>query len=224
MPALPPVAQVLKFVWHWTVDGDPLAQTIGHWHYSGGPPTPTDCNVMGSNATSLSDSVFAAVCHNTVGVAKCQVTDLTSPTSAQGEGGSPWLGTESGSLLPPAASAIANYTIARRYRGGKPRNYFPLGVSGDLASTGLWSGTAITNFETAIVNFLAAMLTGVASGCTIDRHVNVSYFHGSTVVISPTTGRARNVPTLRGTPVVDTITGSSVASFVGSQRRRNRDA
>jgi hypothetical protein len=51
--------------------------------------------------------------------------------------------------------------------------------------------------------------------------VNVSYYNGFTVVTNPTTGRARNVPTLRGTPVVDTVTGIVARVQVGSQRRRN---
>lgn len=223
MPALPPVPQVLKFNFHWTVDGDPLAQTIMYYHYTGGPPNAANCAAMGAQAVADGASQLASVCHTTVGMNKCVVTDLSSPTSAQGEGGSPWLGTEAGSLLPPGAAAVASYLIARRYRGGKPRNYFPFGVSGDLDSTGLWSGAAITAFETALDNFLGTMLAS-GIGCTLDRHVNVSYFHGFTVVTSPTTGRARNVPTLRPSPLVDTITGSTIPQFVGSQRRRNRDA
>ena len=223
MPALPDVPQVLKIQLHWTVEGDPLAMTVMHYHYTGGPPSPANCATMGGNFVSNAASAFSSIVHTAVGITKAMVTDLSSPTASQGEGGSPWGGSQGGSALPPGAAAVANYLIARRYRGGKPRNYFPLGGATDLDTTGLWLAASVTAWEAALVSFLTSNLSAGA-GCTLDRHVNVSYYHGSTVVTNPITGRARNVPTLRPSPLVDTINGSSIAPFVGSQRRRNRDA
>jgi hypothetical protein len=47
----------------------------------------------------------------------------------------------------------------------------------------------------------------------------VSWFSGNTVFIT-STGRGRNIPTKRVTPLVDVIVNSTVATKVGSQRKR----
>jgi hypothetical protein len=68
--------------------------------------------------------------------------------------------------------------------------------------------------------FFAALEAAVWSGASSLAQVNVSYYKGFTVVTSPTTGRARNVPTLRSAPVVDAVTAQAVRTSIGTQRRR----
>lgn len=223
MPALPVVPQVLKFRINWGVDGDTLAETIHYFHYTGGPPSPANCATMAATAVSAGDSQFAAYCATTTGMNNCEVTDLTSATSSQGVGGSPWVGTEGSERLSPGTAVLVNHLISRRYRGGKPRSYLPLGTASDVDTTGLWKSASAGNFETQWGAWVAAIKAGGA-GCVIDNIVNVSYYHGFTVVTSPTTGRSRNVPTLRAAPLVDVINGHTVPLQIASQRRRNRDA
>jgi hypothetical protein len=51
-------------------------------------------------------------------------------------------------------------------------------------------------------------------------HVSLSYFSGFTVITSPTTGRARNVPTVRSSPLIDPVVTLKTQTSIGTQRRR----
>lgn len=223
MPALPNVPGVLKLNIHWGVEADTRAQTVHHLSYTGGPPSAAQCATMAASAVSTGATNMQTAVGLHSGMTNCEVTDLTSSTSGQGTGGSGWAGTRTGGQLAPGTAALANYTISRRYRGGKPRSYLPFGTATDVDVTGLWLAASTTAFHTALANWFAALI-GIGAGCTIQNVVNVSYYHGSNVVISPTTGRAKNVPILRGTPLVDIISASSFPTRIGSQRRRNKDA
>jgi hypothetical protein len=118
-------------------------------------------------------------------------------------------------------AVLVNYLISRRYRGGKPRAYLPWGDAGQLTSRQSWSGTFVTAVDSAFSTFYAAVIGLSAGSTTITDHVNVSYYDGFTVVTDPVTHRARNVPTLRGTPIVDVILSFAANPRPGSQRRRN---
>jgi hypothetical protein len=224
MPALPNVANVLRVNLHWTVDADTMGQTVHYFRYSGGAPSGADCASLAITTTAIASAAFQALCNTHVGVNATTVTDLTSSSGGQGEGGTPWVGTRSGGQLSPGTAAVVRHSIARRYRGGKPRSYLPTGTSTDVATTGLWATAFQTAMDTGWGTFTGDMSTISAGSTNVGAIVNISYYHGFTVVISPTTGRSRNVPTLRAVPLVDTITAHSTAIAIGSQRRRNRDA
>lgn len=224
MTPLPPAPQVIKFQAVWAVDGDPMAMTVHYFKYTGSAPAPSDCSTFASTFVSTAESDFASLCSAHTGMNSCICTDLTSDTSAQAEAGTPWLGTRSGGLLSPGTATVVSHSIARRYRGGHPRTYLPCGTSTDVQTTGLW-GTSFTDaVDAAWGSFVGSVSAFSSSGCNIEEIVNVSYYHGSTVVISPTTGRARNVPTKRSTPQIDPITGHTTLVKIGSQRRRNKNA
>jgi hypothetical protein len=224
MPALPDVPNVFRLNLDWTVDADTMGQTVHYFRYSGTAPNAATCNAIAIAATAYAESAFQSMCNTHVGVSGATVTDLSSSSGGQASGGTPWLGTRSGGQLSPGTAAIVSHFISRRYRGGKPRSYFPCGTSTDVATTGLWSSGFKTAMDTAFGTFHDDMVATSSGGTIVGALVNVSYYKGFTVVTSPTTGRSRNVPTLRGTPVVDTINDSDTKIMMGSQRRRNRDA
>jgi hypothetical protein len=223
MGELPAVPNVLKVNAHWGIEGDLLGQTIHYFRYTGGPPSPANCATMADAFVTDFAIEFAALCSNFVGMLEAVVTDLSSDTASQGAGGTPWVGTRGTELTPPGAAVVVAHTIGRRYRGGKPRTYLPAGVSSDIATTGLWTTGFVAAVDAAWGAAIAGFLTAGA-GCTLDNIVNVSYYKGFTVVTSPTTGRSRNVPTKRASPVVDNILGHITNRQIGSQRRRNKDA
>lgn len=222
MPAMQPVPEVLKFRIVWTVDGDPAAMTGHYFKYSGGPPSGTDCATMGSAAVSAGHTRFGPYALDTVGMAECEVTDLTSPTSAQGTGGTAWAGSQT-SMTPPGAAVLVNHAIARRYRGGKPRTYLPLGYSEVITSDGFWSNALVSGVDTAWGEWVADVIAA-SSGCSLTNIVNVSYFDGFTNVPYGSPTKYRRVPTPRIPPVVDVITAHTTSKVIASQRRRNRDA
>jgi hypothetical protein len=151
-----------------------------------------------------------------------QITDLSSPSAGVGEWAGSHAGTRSGSILPVGVCVVLNKEIARRYRGGKPRQYLPYGTDSDLSGASRFTSAFTSDLVTAWDGFQGT-LSGTAVGpATITNEVNVSYYDGFTVVTNPSTGRARNKPTLRATPLVDSVLEYSASEVPGSQRRRNR--
>lgn len=129
-------------------------------------------------------------------------------------------GTRAGGFLPANVCVLANYRIARRYRGGKPRTYFPLGTQTDLQDSQLWQGSSLTNFQTAIGTAISNSVTATGGAITLTGHVNVSYYSGSTWVAVGTGGRTKRVATRRTTPLVDPVLAMNVSPKPASQRRR----
>jgi hypothetical protein len=116
---------------------------------------------------------------------------------------------------------MIQFNIARRYRGGKPKIFLPAGVAADISNTNTWGSTFLATANTDWAAFAAAVLAAGWTGAGTLTHVNVSYYTGFTVVTNPVTHRARNVPTLRGAPVVDTVISYAAEVDIASQRRRN---
>jgi hypothetical protein len=102
---------------------------------------------------------------------------------------------------------IFNMHISRRYRGGKPRVYFPLGSATDMADPQHWTAAFLTsagNAFNAVNNALQAFTSPTINTPAL---ANVSYYSGGS---------------LRSAPVVDLVSTTSANSIPGSQRRRIR--
>lgn len=222
MPALPPVANTLKIKIGWTIGSDINAVTILHARYSGGPPSATDAVNL---ATSIHGFV-AARFRPLVGVhndlASVEVTDLSSSSGAQGIFNTTLAGTRAGGDLGAATAALTSWIILRRYRGGKPRSYWPFGVTTDLTSPTQWTGAFTTAMQTAVQLFYNDMLTATSGTTAITALVNVSYYSGFTAVQNVITGRWRNVPKVRtGAIPTDILVSFTSPTKLASQRRRN---
>lgn len=221
MPALPAVPSVVKVTTPYALEGDPTALCRFFVHYSGTAPTAAELATF-ADAVSTAWNGNLAAFHNlnvTEGPVNCE--DLTSATGAVGFGAATHPGTRVGAPIAAGSATMVQFGIARRYRGGKPKMFLPAGVAGDLTNSATWGAVYLANITAAFNAFIAAVLAAGWAGAGTLTHVNVSYFQGFTVVVNPITHRARNVPTLRGAPVVDTVVGYSVEQGVASQRRRN---
>ena len=149
------------------------------------------------------------------------IQDLSSASGGEGASGTGSVGTRGSGELPVGVCVLVNYAIQRRYRGGKPRSYFPFGIQSDLLDGSSWSGAAIAAFHAGVQGFITGMIGQVAGSTTISDLVNVSYYDGVITTTPPWRGPGFKYPrALRAVPVVDTITSSAVAAKPGSQRRR----
>lgn len=218
MPALPDVPNVLKAQLQWSVSGDIDIATGLFFSYSGTAPN-------NANALSLAATIYAAYAANNAlwdgdtSITGVKVTDLSSSSGGVGEHAA----STAGGLTEPLSGAtclLVNYQIARRYRGGRPRSYLPWGDATKLGNRQTWDASFITAATSAITDSNASIIGASAGGTTITNHVNVSYYEGFTLVTSPTTGRGRNVPNLRSSPLVDTVSGFACSTRVANQRRR----
>lgn len=221
VPPLPSVPNVLKARLLWSDQLDVDVSSTLYFRYTGAAPSAGDCATFASDI----DAAMGAAKNlwdDTVQLTGCTVTDLSSDTGGEGSVSGTIPGPTSLGLLSGGTCLLMNYTISRRYRGGKPRNYFPWGGGESLASRQGWSASFLASCNSEWATFTAAVI-GLSSGTTtIAAHTNVSYYAGTKVVISPTTGRARNVPILRATPLASDIVSASAAVRPGTQRRRNR--
>lgn len=222
MPALPVAPQVLRIALQFQTTGDLVAGSRFYYSYSGGPPTAANCNSIGSGVEAAWSADLNQYMSNDYDLVKVTVTDLTSDTSADGV----WSGSLNGtsSHPPPAidAATLMNSVIARRYRGGKPRIYLPIGTIDHLTTSPVeWDPSYVTAVNSSWAAFNTALLALTGIGCTLTNHVNVSFYKGFASVQNPVTKRWQNIPTPRtGDAVVDDISSTSANPTVGVQRRR----
>lgn len=220
MPALPSPGAVIKLTVDWGVEADSLAQTVHYFSYSGGAPSAGTLSAIATDAVLNGATEFQPLANDSVGMLGATARDLSSAMGAEATAGTPWVGTRGTALTPPGAAIVVSHSISRHYRGGHPRSYLPLGVAGDIALTGLWASAFVTAVDTAWGAWIASLLG--THGLT--QLVNVSYYGPPNRTITSSTGRVRTVSTVRGTPIVDNVTGHVARKQIGSQRRRNRDA
>jgi hypothetical protein len=220
MPPLPDAPKVLRVALQFAYGVKTDVITRFFLQYTGSAPTDAQLNTYAGSINGEYSADLAGQCGAQCTLSSIEIIDLTSPTSAIGTDSTIVAGTRAGTELSANDCAIGSYQINRRYRGGHPRGYWPFGVEGDLGDPQHWNPSFVTEFTGALRAFFAAILGDAPAGMGMVSHVNVSYFAGFTVVTSPITGRARNVPTLRGAPVVDQVLSIEGRELVGTQRRR----
>jgi hypothetical protein len=188
--------------------------------YHGSPPNQSVVDSIASGIASAWNSNLAAMTATTDTLDFVEVQDLSSDTGLVGTAAPADAGTRTGTALPASVAANIQHIIGRHYRGGKPKTFLRSGVIGDLhaTSTNDWSAAFISDLKTAWQAFIGEVL-GI-SGANLSNIVNISYYNGFTSVLNPVTGRTRDVPKLRDTPIVDTVTDALVHAKLGSQRRR----
>lgn len=218
MPALPAVPNVLRADVNWTISSDTNAMTRLFFSYAGAAPNSAACQAF---ALTIGDAfqTYTEYIDVDTTLVGATVTDLSSDTGSTGTHDLNTGGTRAGPIS-GASAVLVNYQIDRRYRGGKPRSYLPWGAAGDIGNRQTWAAVFISEVNTALADVFAHIIGATSGGTTIQQHVNVSYYHGFTVVTNPISGRARNVPTLRSSPRVDTIVSFAVSTRIANQRRR----
>ena len=218
MPALPSIPNALKISLLWSISSDVNARTGLFFAYSGSAPNNAACNAFAS-AAFAAWGAFGQDWDVDTSLTGVECVDLSSASGGVGIHSA----SVPGNLNAPisgASSLLVNYQIARRYRGGRPRSYLPWGDQTKVGNRQTWDATWVSTVTTHVEDAIAGIVGQTSGGTTITNHVNVSYYDGFTVVTSPTTGRARNVPKLRTTPLVDAIVGLSLSTRIANQRRR----
>ena len=219
MPALPAVPNVLRLDHYFHIAEDLTAKTRKFWKYLGGPPTNAELATMATAVRTAFASDMASLLSSFWELSEIVVTDLSSSTAAQGSDSTAVPGTRSGSSNSASVCLLESLKIGRRYRGGHPRNYWPFGVNGDFATAQTWLPAFITACDTGFTSFHSAIDSAIGAWGTSEGQVNVSYYSGFTTHTG-TTGRVRNVSTVRLAPLVDAATGVIFQVGIASQRKR----
>jgi hypothetical protein len=185
-----------------------------------GTPTQAQMTQLASNVNTEWQSKLQTLAPGTVTLSEVVCTDLASGAGLVGvqlPSGS--TGSRTGATLTGETALVANFKIGARYRGGKPRNYLPLGVAADLADPQTWTNAFLSSANTNVPNFYTG-IAALSSQPTITGHVAVSYYLGGTWIQHQPSGAYKFHPTLRATPVVYPVVGYTVRVRPGSQRRR----
>jgi hypothetical protein len=220
VPALPVVPNVVRVDVLFTVGSDLNAMDRLHVEYTGGAPSSADCVALAAALYIIFAAELCPYMNANNYLTGVRVTDLSSATGGQGEHIQSTIGAEAPDDIGANSTALVSMRIARRYRGGKPRTYFPLGGFAEMLSPQKWLTTFVTAVQ-ASMDAIRADIAVTTHGTTILTTLcSVSYYHGFTVVTNPITGRARNVPTVRAVPLVDTCIGWIMEQTIASQRRR----
>lgn len=205
MPRNPIVPMVVKVEFLWSQSGVPAANVL-HAQYTGGPPAAADLEAIANliAAAFWQDPIIADYPTTTtfVGV---RLTDLNSDTGAEGEHAVGAPGDAVDGPLSAQACLMVNLDIARRYRGGHPRVYFPPCALGALATPNTWDSGVVSDFNGAMVLLNAAFNAAGSGGTTLSGWVCPSF----------RTGNAWRVDNL-----VEPVAGWSVNGAVKTQRRR----
>jgi hypothetical protein len=211
---------VVRASWEVTDESGIPAGSRIYLSYHGTPPTQAIVDAMATDIAAAWNTNLAPMVATTDTLTLVQVQDLSSDTGLVGEASVTDAGTRSGTAMPASVAANIQHVIGRHYRGGKPKTFLRSGVVGDLhsSSTNTWSDAFIAALKTAWQAYITEILG--SAGNNFSNIVNVSYYSGFTSVLNPVTGRTRDVPKQRDTPVVDVVTDAIVHARLGSQRRR----
>lgn len=203
--ALPLVPNVCKCTINWTV-GSKAAANILHFNNSpfGSPPLA----YVEALATALDGAIAAngALWGTSVTYEYVEVIDLSSDTGFSAEGGTTTVGTREGDALPANVAVLASYYVARRYRGGHPRTYFPWFTIADVLTPQTWVTDSLAEADSAFDDIRSAALAASGGGYTTPNQVQVSYILADAYRIDP---------------LVDAIDFTQCDTNIASQRRRD---
>lgn len=221
MPPLPAQPNVLQVKHLFSVGSDLSVSSRLFYVYSGTAPSDATCvAIAGLIYTSVVTNLIPLMCSDNAAIG-VSVQDLSSSVGGFGEHVANTAGTRTGIPLPASTCVLMNISIARRYRGGKPRVYWPLGVASDLVSPNQWASTPIASFHSGTSQVIDDTLAISTAGLTMQNMVNISYYQGFTAVLNPITGRTRDVPKVRTAAITpDAFIGTAISAKPGNQRRR----
>jgi hypothetical protein len=207
----------VRCIWN---EGDPGEGGIRFYlSYSGSAPTGANCTTLASDISTAWATNFNGLVPDDIALNEIDVLDIATDSGLSGQWNGSAQGTRGAAGPPYQVAMNVEYGIARRYRGGKPRSYFPFGVAGDYATDSTWSSSLVTAVNSGVTAFYAAIAALSIGAMGTLAHVNLSYYKGFTNVTNPS-GRERAVPTYRSSALLDTVTGYSAKTVMGSQKRR----
>lgn len=187
--------------------------------YSGTAPSAATCATIATDIANLWVTDIAPLLPTDVILTEVDVLDITTASGASGTALVSHAGTRAGTGLPYQVAATVQDQIARRYRGGKPRTYFPAGVEADLLDQSHWLSAFLTSMNAGVLAFHTGIAALSVSGTTVGAHVNLSYYSGFTNITN-SSGRTKAVPKYKATATHDVVTGYVTAARLSSQKRR----
>lgn len=187
--------------------------------YGGSAPTGANCATLASDIAAAWASHIAGTVTTDWVLTEVDVLDIATDTGLSGQ----WTGSNgggnAGAPLTSQTALNVEFNINRRYRGGKPRMFWPPASHAELEDAGHWGAGVISGFTTAVGAFFTEVEALSIGAMGSLQHVNLSYYKGFDNITN-SSGRERAVPRYRATALHDNVSGYATKKLVGSQRRR----
>jgi hypothetical protein len=145
--------------------------------------------------------------------------DIAKKDGAVGFNLSVIAGGKTGPALDASTCALQGFLINYRYRGGKPRIYWPFGVAADLQSPRLWNQAFIDAWTAGAQQFWN-FLPSTQAGTNFDAHYSVHFYSGPLPNTDTGSYVPKNVPMLDQTPATHLVTNYSYNPVPANQKRR----
>jgi hypothetical protein len=207
----------VRMIWNEGVAGE--GGTRFYLSYAGSAPTGANCTTLAGDIESAWATDLAPLAGTTIVLNEIDVLDIATDSGLSGQWTGSSAGTRDGGGVPWQVCANVEYGIARRYRGGKPRGFWPFGLTSDMFNNATWSNAFVGDVNSGIEAFFTAVQALDVGAVGALAHVNLSYYKGFTNIAN-SSGRERAVPTYKTTASLDTITGYATKVVAGSQKRR----
>lgn len=206
MPSLPFVPNGVKF----RMAGQQGSGEFGmvfHWaQLSGSDITDADAGGFAAAIAGAWNTDWSAYFNDDIVLTSVVVEGLQSATDGVGAWAGSYPGSWGSGFSAAQVAVLQKDTIARRYRGGHPRHYWPSPPSGAMADPTHLTPTFVSNYTGALAAFLGHVTTAAIG------------FWGAGSVYSVPTYYSGGV--LRPSPFLQTIVGSSIEVMLATQRRR----
>ena len=190
---------------HFTLGPNPNVMNRIHWGYQNGPPSPGDLGSFSAALRAAIVSNLVPLCGTGVTLTTVRAIDIAASTGQEGQTIGSTIGTRPGAVLTAATCILASGHISRRYRGGRPRIYFPAGVQEDLSNVSTWDPAIVSATTSAWQAVLNAIQGQTFGSFTITNWVNVAHKVDG-IVQNPRK--------------VEPVTSFVVKTVPGTQRRR----
>jgi hypothetical protein len=220
MPALPDVPQIARVDLRGSYSTDVDVLTRLYFKYSGAAPANSDAVTLASAIATAWESA-KGIYPSEYFLSVITVTDLSTSSSAQGEWTGSVEGTNDAGLIAAGTAFLVNYQINRRYRGGKPRTYLPVGTTSDLSTARAWTSGFVTSVTDTWGAFITAILALPFGAASFSYQANVSYYGPPNYTKGVLPAPVKTYSTQRASALVDEIVGTTYSTIPSSQRRRN---
>lgn len=217
MPPMPPVPGVVKVLFGGFVDNTQVQNwaNVLHFAWTGAAPTVANLTAFADQVVSAWVVNMAPECPAPTTLQTCQVTDLSSASSAQVRVDAAHTGTRGDDSGPANAAVLISYPVSLRWKGGHPRSYLYVGGVDDYQGAAEWSNLFQAEVLAHWKLFVQSLINYNLGATTITNLVCVKT-HGK---FAPNQGPPAYV---LDTPVVVPldITTSRASLEIASQRAR----
>jgi len=192
------------------------------WSYTGTPPDDAAATIIAARFHAAASGNFPAVMNQDNSVTAVTVIDLSTAAGGEGTATGDTAGSLTGDPLSAGTALLQSFKIGRRYRGGKPRSYWPFGDSTSLLTPTAWQTAFVSSCTTQLDGYALYVEGFVTGGTTVGVQYNIGYYQGFVYTApDPITHRIKLKPVALLVPNQDPILSYGIDPRPASQRRRN---